>query len=185
MKRAGLSRSRWRAPRWVWLFLLPWLAVGCGPKTTHVSGKVLQKNGEPLPGGLITFTSKEGSKLNPASGTVQADGSFDLSDVPMGPVLVTIDNRGLKNPPSPPVGLGGQVAKVSDKASERVTAPEQAGGGGPPRDAMKDKKVPTWKPPGQLPGQYVEINSRYYSTETTPLSLEVNTSDQKIDIKLE
>ena len=60
------------------------LLAGCGgpalPKTYPVSGKVVLKDGSPLPGGAIELRSTADPALG-ALGKVEADGSFTLHTI--------------------------------------------------------------------------------------------------------
>jgi hypothetical protein len=72
-----------------WLLIvqapLVWLAgTGCGgsggtppPKTYPVSGQVLLKGGQPLPGGVIQFQSASDANLT-TMGDILPDGTFEL-----------------------------------------------------------------------------------------------------------
>src|SRR5947209_7629005 len=71
------------------------LAAGCGgPKKsvdmTEVSGKVLFQD-QPLPGGRITFISKEASGFV-GSGNIDENGNYKIQ-APVGEVKVTVDNQ--------------------------------------------------------------------------------------------
>jgi hypothetical protein len=64
---------------------LAWLVgTGCGgsggtpvPKTYPVTGRVLYKSGQPLPGGVLQFQSASDPNLT-AKGEIEADGTFEL-----------------------------------------------------------------------------------------------------------
>jgi hypothetical protein len=61
------------------------VAPGCGPneelpKTYTVTGKVVLKNGKPLKGGFITFTSVASDEQR-AYGDIKEDGTFKLDTV--------------------------------------------------------------------------------------------------------
>jgi hypothetical protein len=60
------------------------LVAGCAreemPKTYSVKGKVVLKNGKPLPGGEIVFTSVTDPELR-GYGTVGKDGTFTLGTI--------------------------------------------------------------------------------------------------------
>jgi len=73
-----------------WSALGPWLvlallwASGCAreemPKTYAVQGKVVLKNGKPLPGGGIVFTSVADPELR-GYGEIAQDGTFTLGTI--------------------------------------------------------------------------------------------------------
>ena len=65
--------------KFFWLILLG-MTLGCGesgPVTFPVEGKVLDKNGKPLSGGIIQFTPQVDSKF-PATGKINDDGYFRI-----------------------------------------------------------------------------------------------------------
>ena len=67
-----------------WLGLVLLLAPGCAkeemPKTYAVKGKVVLKNGKPLPGGDIVFTSVADAELR-GYGAIEKDGTFTLGTI--------------------------------------------------------------------------------------------------------
>jgi hypothetical protein len=76
---------RSRAARWAAAALLLALAAGCGGPRT-VSGTV-SYNGKPLTRGQISFVGSGGKS---ASGTINADGTYVVTDVPAGEVTATV-----------------------------------------------------------------------------------------------
>jgi hypothetical protein len=60
-----------------------------------VTGKVTLPGGKPLTGGNITFTPV-GGKGNAGSGQINADGTYQAVNVPLGECKVSIDNSTLK-----------------------------------------------------------------------------------------
>src|SRR5262245_66075502 len=81
------------------LFPLP-MGAGCG-NTTTVKGQVLL-DGQPLPGGILSFIPAEGNPGNLMTATIQEDGTFVMAGAPIGPVQVSIANMHLK--PEDPEG---------------------------------------------------------------------------------
>jgi hypothetical protein len=77
--------TRSRAARWAAAALLLVLAAGCGGPRT-VSGKV-SYNGKALGKGQISFVGSGGKS---ASGTINADGTYVVTDVPAGEVTATV-----------------------------------------------------------------------------------------------
>jgi hypothetical protein len=71
------------------------LAAGCGKKeaydTAEVTGRVLF-NGEPLPGGRVTFVAVKGGTAVP--GTIDEKGNYKVQ-APVGEVQISVDNSGL------------------------------------------------------------------------------------------
>ena len=63
-----------------------------GEKKGSVAGKVTYK-GKPLPGGTITLHVAKGK---PIRGSLRADGSYSVKDVPPGQVQVTIETESVK-----------------------------------------------------------------------------------------
>jgi hypothetical protein len=82
MSRSGLRRAAFGT---LWFGTILVLVSGCGkdeelPKTYTVTGKVVLKNGKPLKGGFITFTSVISDEQR-AYGDIAADGTFRLDTV--------------------------------------------------------------------------------------------------------
>jgi hypothetical protein len=99
--RISPARIPWRGLPLGLLLLL----LGCGGgsqyQTAEVSGKVLQKDGKPLPGGVVTFVAKEGAVT--ASGEIAEDGQYKVN-APLGDVRISVNNRMLKKePPKGPI----------------------------------------------------------------------------------
>src|SRR5262245_41356936 len=78
MNWSGFRRASATGPGLVLVLLL---APGCAreemPKTYAVRGKVVYKNGKPLPGGDIVFISVNNPELR-AYGKIEKDGTFSL-----------------------------------------------------------------------------------------------------------
>ena len=210
MQRASLSlRSRW-----VLLSLcvsLPCLAAGCGASKGKVTGKVTMSNGEPLPGGTITFVPVSG-KGNIASVFINPDGTYEL-DAPAGECKISIDNRNVGKKPAAPIGAGGGGNVAPPEAGGKsgvvtgppggkggvVTGPPggkggpPAGKGGAPPKDDKDDIEKRMKETGQAktgsgdvqPGTLKPINPKYYDPETSRLTYTVKGGTQPFDIKLD
>lgn len=141
------------------------LTPGCGASKGKVRGKVTMSNGEPLPGGTITFAPVSG-KGNLATAWINPDGTYEL-EAPTGECKISIDNRNVGKTPDPPVGAGGSAGPPAGAAK---TAPPTAGGGpaggpvggpavkGPPGGmtgppgGMKGPPGGMTGPPGGMPG---------------------------------
>ena len=175
------SRGRHGAVIVVGLLVSPLLMVGCESKTTAVvRGKVLQKNGEPLPGGSVTFYATDNTKALPQTAQIKPDGTYEMPKAPVGKVTVTVSNLELKEGGvRPPVGMGGGIPT----GPGGVGPPK--GAGGPPKDAIDAKAPPDWQGPPKPEGKYVPINKKYQDAERSGLIFEVKTGEQNIDIKLE
>ena len=62
------------------LFIFALLPVsGCGQGKIQVTGKVMLKNGGPLPGGMVVLSPNAGGLEGGARGYLQMDGTFVLS----------------------------------------------------------------------------------------------------------
>jgi hypothetical protein len=141
--------------------LLP--AVGC--KTTkksvemaEVSGKVLYK-GQALPGGRITFVSKDGSGFV-GSSIIDEQGNYKTS-VPVGEVAVSVDN---------------QMLQSSAGAGRK--------GAGPPSIKPSTKRPGSEEAHAQK-GRYVNIPEKYYAADSSGLVYTIKPGSQTIDIRLE
>jgi hypothetical protein len=87
-------------------------AVGCGPRLYPVRGTVTYPDGKPLTEGTVVFESKDADKPITARGTLQPDGSYELSTsrpgdgVPAGKYQVLVapkyDPNGVDGPRKPP-----------------------------------------------------------------------------------
>lgn len=130
---------------------------GCGrPATTaEVRGRV-SLDGAPLPGGLIRFFSAE-TATRWSGGTIEADGSYTVPDVPLGRCAVTIDTSNLKNLPVP-----------------RRAAP------------MADGSSPPGTPDASQPlSAYRAIDVKFSAAATTPLGADVKPGRNVLDFQLE
>jgi len=78
-------------PRFVGLFFLltVLVAVGCGSGVGTVTGEV-KINGQPAPGGTITFVGQESVK-KAATGTIE-NGKYTVTGVPAGKVKIVLQN---------------------------------------------------------------------------------------------
>jgi hypothetical protein len=115
------------------------LIAGCdtGPKpnyqTAEVSGKVLFK-GKGLTGGRINFISDVGGLSGGAN--IDEQGNYKVTDAPVGPVHITVDNRmlnkqrgakspHLNNPNAPPPSeIPGVYIVIPNKYYVAETTPE-------------------------------------------------------------
>ena len=110
-----------RPARWAAAALAA-LAAGCGsPPTGTVSGTV-KVGGQPVPNGLITFSSEAGNR--DAFSAAVLDGRYATGPIPVGPARVTVIARGAK------------PAAAAGKAGGSDLAPP------PKRAAAKDVTVP-------------------------------------------
>jgi hypothetical protein len=100
------------------LLFVPGLLIllsGCGGGVGSVSGEV-KYNGQPLPNGRITFICSGGTK--PSLSADIANGRYEIANVPVGPVEVTVETFELRadsvpgGPPPPPVPKGYKYIKI-------------------------------------------------------------------------
>jgi hypothetical protein len=85
------------------------LLLGCSSDTLKnikpaemgtVSGQVLMKDGQPLPGGKVTFRSTKGDVVTVYDGIIDENGAYSVS-VPVGEAQIGVDNSTLAKPPAP------------------------------------------------------------------------------------
>jgi hypothetical protein len=113
------------------------LVAGCSssPPAATLSGNVTYK-GRPVTGGSIWLYPKEtlGGKYPPKySGTIRPDGTFTLTGVPLGSMIVTIDTKSVKDFGSAAaLDSGGVDAAMKGKMMAKP-------GGGPVYVAIPDK----------------------------------------------
>ncbi len=157
-------RAPWRPAAWLApLLLLPVLA-GCGQPTGHVSGKVTY-NGQPLPGGRLTFRPADPTK-NSVPAVIDADGHYEVT-LPAGEVTVAVDNRELQpaergSGPRPGLPPGVQLPPGGIKAAAENPAAQS----------------------GKLAGKYVPISDKFYEAETSGLKYSIKSGSQTQDIEL-
>jgi hypothetical protein len=125
------------------LIVLALAAAGCEPTKTTASGTVTYR-GKPVTWGSVALVAADGVTY---PGVLQADGSFRIPGVPVGPARVLV-----RNPDEPPV-LKGRVA--------RVTGP-----------APDDRKVPQFLPPLAIE-EWVPVPEKYADPARSGLSVEV------------
>ncbi len=170
--------------------LAPLLALlaGCGggDKRATVSGKVTVAGKAGLSGGIIRFISAE----NPnriGGGTIKPDGTYEVTDAPVGECKVIIDNTHLDpsaNKSSAPgmPGTGGGMPGMKGMPGGKQFGGPGAGG---PKDADKEKM--TGAPKGvEIAGEmgmgktdhagekYVRIDGAYSKMDTTTLKATIN-----------
>jgi len=138
------------------LFLSALTLAGCGPRVGIVSGKVTYKNA-PLPSGTITFIGGKGDK--PQWSAIAADGSYQVNNVPVGTVKVTVETT----PPTNLPGVGGGAVKPPTVPGVPPPPDSSSLGGG---DAAKQ-------------GAYVPIPTKYKEAEQSGLSMEVKSGKQE------
>jgi hypothetical protein len=163
----GRVRAGWAAG--VGLLLLLPVAVGCGPRTGTVSGRVLL-GGAPLPGGRVTFRPAD-PRQNSVSAEIDEQGNYQVV-LPVGEVMVSVDNQELapRSPPGGPLALPGLSAEAQEKlrSAREAAPPAPDPGSGRPRPS----------------GRYVPIPERYLLAESSGLEFKVHGGEQKHDLEL-
>ena len=101
--------------------LLALATAGCGKSTGSVSGKVTYQ-GKALPGGYVNFLS-QGEKQVTKSSSIQSDGSYAVSGLPVGPAKISVQGLKARRLASLP-GQGGKENKVEQK---EVYVPDKYG----------------------------------------------------------
>jgi hypothetical protein len=146
--------------------------VGCeapvrqNPAT--IRGKVTYK-GQLVKAGLILFSTAEGAAYQVP---IQATGIYEISDVPVGPVTITIDTES-GNPDAKIPNYSTQSKQRADSAEKEVSSRMKASG----------QEVPA-RPAAATKGmaeRYVKIPEKYSKVKDTPLKMDVvkgqNTKD--------
>ena len=140
------------------------LAAGCRTSLTpaKVTGKVTYK-GEPVKGGEIAFHSDQGTYRS----SIGQDGSYDISDLPVGEMTVTVDTEFL-NPDKKQQIPGGARGMAS--MNERLKA-ERAAGRGP---ASREDQL----------ARYTKIPVKYSNPASTDLKTKLEKGKQTRDFEL-
>jgi hypothetical protein len=153
------------------LFLV--LALGCsGNKNapSTVSGKITYK-GEQVTKGTVTFHPAEGPPYPIAIGS---DGTYSMTDVPTGDMVVTVETESAKQQTMPT--YGGRMGKQAEAEANKGEAKGRMGpGGGSP--APSDFQ--------QGGGKYTKIPDKYSKKETSPLKTNLTRGKNTFDIPLE
>jgi hypothetical protein len=154
------------------LLLVLAVAAGCGPARGKVSGRVLL-HGTPLPGGEVNFRPAD-SRQHPVSAQIDEEGHYEAV-LPVGEVMVSIDNRGLL--PRPKANLGAGLTAGLPLPAELRKKPD---GAGPEPERTGSAQADSPRPPGH----YVPIADKYYHMETSSLQFAVTGGDQEHDFEL-
>jgi hypothetical protein len=162
------------------LFVLLALVLAAGCHRTNapskVSGKVTYK-GQPVKAGNIIFHSEDSGSY-PAS--LNQDGTYEIVDVPMGAMTVTVETEFLnpdKRTPGYPgmgglrSGVGQGAAKGAAMDKERVAAERKAGVGGP---LSKE----------DMAARYVKVPLKYGLPRSSPLKVTLEAGKQVKDFDL-
>jgi hypothetical protein len=143
----------------------PWLALsllavvlvlGCGGNpnaATSVSGKVSYKDA-PVTGGTMHFKHADGGMLTT---TINSDGTYQLSGIPPGKYLVTIETESLN--PEKKAQYGGGRGKMREGPRPQIAS-----------------SAPT--------GTYVKIPAKYASEQNSGLDISLDKGKQTKDFPL-
>ena len=129
-------------------------AVGCGPSSGAVTGKVTYKDA-PLKGGRVHFTASDGKAY---SSEIADDGTYTVDKVPVGEAKVSVETSYLN--------MSGRTPAY--KPPPGTSAPPGAIGNDP--EAMRKK--------------YVKIPDNYEDPEASKLTYTVKPGAQHYDIPL-
>jgi len=136
------------------------LAIGCSQKKetdmADVSGKVLFR-GEPLPGGRVSFVSKDGPAFS-SGGLIDENGNYK-AQAPIGDVKAGVDNDFLKT-------FGGRKGQGAPAVKPGLKRPGSEEAQGPK-------------------GHYVPIPEKYRSPDESGLTYKIQEGSNTIDIKLD
>jgi len=151
------------------LILLVVVISGCGSKKKlgSVKGKI-EYNGKPVTGGKISFHSTSGAEK--AEIGILSDGTYSLTNVPLGECKVVIETESIRG-----------IMDPRAKSGPKMLLPKDA-----MKDAPRDAKVPDAPPEETGPPMpvYVKIPEKYGKLETTPEKMDVKKGDQKHDFIL-
>lgn len=135
-------------------------AMGCGPGSGDLSGKVYYQ-GKALTGGMLLYQNS--AEEFSGSTSIGADGSYKITNVPGGTLQIAVDTSS---------GAVADPTKVP-KEGQGYSAP---GGMQNPNAAAGAATGPA--------GPVVQVPAQYASIETSNLSVEVTGGDQQEDIKI-
>lgn len=161
------------------LFLLSLgLTLGCGSKKSapaQLSGTVTYK-GAAVTGGILAFHSDTGAY----TAVINADGTYTVTDLPEGEVVVTVDTENL-NPerkiPEYNEKSGGAVGAKYGKSAQPA-APSQGG-----KTKQETSPVPEGAPKAEV-GQYVKIPRTYSDKTKSSLKVTLQTGKQQHNFEL-
>jgi hypothetical protein len=135
-----------------------------------VSGKV-SYNGSPVTGGTITFHTADGSPIQAAIGL---DGTYNIVNLPEGPVTVTVETESLNQKTPQYTGQGARKGMYGGRGAG------PAAGGAP----KGDTKSPMPSEAQSSQPVYVKIPGKYAQASTSGLTTTLKKGDQKFDVTL-
>lgn len=152
--------------RWLGVVAAVSLLTGCSKNPSapaQVSGVVKYQN-QPLKGGTITFHSKDSVAYR---GQIYEDGTYAITDIPIGEMTVTVDTEGLK-----PVE---NKATYGSRQGHREPAYRPPG--------LADRLDPN-KQKAEQEGKYVKIPLRYKDPKSSDLKATLEKGKNKKDFEL-
>ncbi|MSR31400.1 MAG: carboxypeptidase regulatory-like domain-containing protein [Gemmataceae bacterium] len=134
---------------------------GVGPRST-VKGKVTVGGKGPLTGGTIQFIPANGSY---GAGVISDDGSYTVTDAPVGECKVVVDNSNLAGPsggaPGVKMGKGKDNSKMG-AAPKGAIIPGEMGG-------------------AKTASKYMKIDASFSKAETTSLKATLTRGANSVD----
>jgi hypothetical protein len=145
------------------------LAGGCGKGSVGtLSGKVSYK-GQPLTGGTVFFFPEK-SKTGNFAAPIKEDGSYKITNLPLGLAKVSIETGGAGGPPPEVLkSMGPMGSRMAAKAMEEK------------KKMMKD----TGRPDVGASAASVSLPEKYADPEKSGISVNVTGGKQTFDISLE
>jgi hypothetical protein len=154
------------------LLLLPALAVlvaGCGTGNpnapANISGSVSYK-GKPVTGGSVQFVTADGAAF---VGSIGADGTFAISDVAVGEMVVVVETESINPKNGEKEGTGRDAKRYANQPQQ---APPPGRGGGPNSNSADSPK-------------YIQIPDKYGKAKTSPLTYTVKSGRNVHTIELD
>lgn len=148
------------------LFLSGFMLAGCsGPvveQKPQVAGRVIVAGKGPLTGGTIQFVPAKGPI---GAGMIKADGTYVVTDAPIGECRVVVNNQNLAR-------AGGEFVTPSQKMGKEL--PGEKGLNVPPQMAGKVPEA----------GKYMVFEDQFATLETTPLRATLQKGANTIDFEL-
>jgi hypothetical protein len=148
-------------------------AFGCGSRVNpqapaYISGSVTYK-GKPVTGGTVQFVTQEGVAV---SGGIDADGTYAVSDVPMGELIVVVETESIN--PDHKASTGKDADRRTKMMGDRPPPPGQGPG-------------PGAKGGGGTAGEqkYIKIPDQYTKAKTSPLTFTAKAGRQVHTIELQ
>jgi hypothetical protein len=173
----------------LFLGMLTLVSIGCGSTNTGVSARVhgtVTYNGSVLPGGVLVYYSKTGGVFSSA---IRKDGSYDISDAPVGDYEVTIETESInpnkKQEDYKGMTGGGATSKTGSSKYGKgggSSTPQSKPSGGTNKMAASSSPMPDYAP--QANAEYVKIPSRYGEKDKSGLAAKLDSGNQKVNFDL-